>query len=65
LTDNVKATGVTAAGIGACIIGIVYLTSGNKKIKKANLFLNSEDVGITPEYKNRERLVSVGVRLNF
>ena len=63
--DYAKALGLGTAGIVTSIVGIVYLTSGNKKIKKANLFLNSEHLGITPEFKSRERIVSVGVKLNF
>ena len=65
LIYNVKATVVTAAGLGASIIGLINLTSGNKKIKSANLFLNSEHLGITPEFKSKELLVSIGVRINL
>ena len=65
LTHNLKTTCFTAIGISITVVGIVYLISGSKKIKKANLFLNSEHLGITPEFKSGGRLVSIGVRLNI
>ena len=60
-----KGLGLSAAGIATSIVGIVYLTSGVKKIKKANLFLNREHVQIAPGFKSKEQFVSVEVRINF
>ena len=60
-----RGLGLGAGGIATSVIGIVYLTSGIKKIKKANFFLSNEPLGISPEFKSKERLVSVGVRFNF
>ena len=65
LTQNVKATAWTILGMGTCLVGIITITSGSKKIKKANLFLNSEYLGLIPQSKSREQLVSVGIRVSF
>lgn len=65
LPDNMRATLITAAGLAASVVGIVNLTKGNKKIHKAKLFLNSEDLSLSSQSKTMERLVSVGVRFNF
>lgn len=63
--EYARALGISALGVATSVVGIVYLSSGIKKIKKANLFLSSENVRVTPGFKSNERLVSVGLRLNL